>query len=356
MANIVLTHNCNLKCKYCFASEFKDNSKSEISVENFIYALNFIKKSKNEPIGLIGGEPFLYPHFDEISDILAKDKEIKHVTIFSNGLLLKNHLKHISHKKFSILINCNSKEDIGETQFKNLEENIKLLSTIKNKKSIFFGINIYNKNADYDYIIDLLKQYKQHRLRISVVVPNEHVVSSPAKDAVEGNPLEIFYSYKNTLMRLMLLCLANDIIPYYDCNKIPNCIWTKEEKLYFVKFKKIYEKYKNETKINLLRNSVICNPSLDILPNLQVIRCFGFSNLEKAELKDFKNCEELRNYFQTQIDDYAKLISAASECNNCIKAKISQCVCGCQVYKTSKIIKAKQLIKELNSTLPNNKE
>ena len=189
MANIVLTHNCNLKCEYCFASEFKDNSKQEISVENFIYALNFIKKSKNEPIGLIGGEPFLYSHFDEIIDILAKDKEIKHVNIFSNGLLLKNHLKHIRHKKFSILINCNSKEDIGETQFKNLEENIKLLSTIKNKKSIFFGINIYNKNADYDYIIDLLKQYKQHRLRISVVVPNEYVASSPAKDAVGGGEI-----------------------------------------------------------------------------------------------------------------------------------------------------------------------
>lgn len=42
MANIMLTDVCNLRCPYCFANEFVNVDKNEISEQNFKKAVDFI--------------------------------------------------------------------------------------------------------------------------------------------------------------------------------------------------------------------------------------------------------------------------------------------------------------------------
>jgi organic radical activating enzyme len=41
-----------------------------MSIEDFIYVLNFLTKSKSYEIGLLGGEPTLHPNFLDFLDIL----------------------------------------------------------------------------------------------------------------------------------------------------------------------------------------------------------------------------------------------------------------------------------------------
>lgn len=117
--NIFLTRKCNLKCSYCFASEYFNNIEEEISIENFLKALSFIKRSSSQ-IGLIGGEPTLYSKFDEIIEILIKDKEIKNIYLYTNGLNIKNYEK-LKHSKIKILINCNHPHEIGENKNKRMK-------------------------------------------------------------------------------------------------------------------------------------------------------------------------------------------------------------------------------------------
>ena len=54
MANIFLTRKCNLKCPYCFASEFVNKENEEVTLENFKKIVDFIKKNGTKRIGLIG--------------------------------------------------------------------------------------------------------------------------------------------------------------------------------------------------------------------------------------------------------------------------------------------------------------
>lgn len=64
MANIMLTDTCNLKRPYCFANEFVNIDKNEISEQNFKKAVNFILQDGScDAIGLIGGEPILHSRF-----------------------------------------------------------------------------------------------------------------------------------------------------------------------------------------------------------------------------------------------------------------------------------------------------
>ena len=44
MPNIMLTYRCNLKCPYCFANEFVNKKNTDISLENFEKALDFIDR------------------------------------------------------------------------------------------------------------------------------------------------------------------------------------------------------------------------------------------------------------------------------------------------------------------------
>ena len=66
MPNISLSSRCNLHCPYCFAHETMGAGSGDITLENFDAALEFLTRTGPVNIGLIGGEPTLHPHFDEI--------------------------------------------------------------------------------------------------------------------------------------------------------------------------------------------------------------------------------------------------------------------------------------------------
>ncbi len=65
MANIMLTDACNLKCPYCFANEFVNKDKNDITEEAFDEATDFIVgDGTHTSVGLVGGEPTIHPRFE----------------------------------------------------------------------------------------------------------------------------------------------------------------------------------------------------------------------------------------------------------------------------------------------------
>jgi uncharacterized radical SAM superfamily Fe-S cluster-containing enzyme len=56
-----------------------------MSFTDFVYVLNFLKKSRDPNVRLIGGEPTLHPNFLDFVDIVAQDELFKHLHIFTNG-------------------------------------------------------------------------------------------------------------------------------------------------------------------------------------------------------------------------------------------------------------------------------
>ena len=91
---IELTNLCNAKCPFC-SNPYKTNTNLDISV---------LKKVLNELDGVIdkvtltGGEPLLYPHFDELLDVLD-NSNILFYALTTNGYFLSKRLEAINKSK-----------------------------------------------------------------------------------------------------------------------------------------------------------------------------------------------------------------------------------------------------------------
>ena len=355
MANIFLTKKCNLKCPYCFASEFvnqdcfahdleqndKNNvlnvyeslEEADITLENFKKALEFIKKSDDERIGLIGGEPMLHSQFGEILDILSSDEEVKNVIIFTNGILVNKYIEKIANEKFRLLVNCNSPNDIG-AMYDVLVNNVKQLQKYCPGR-FNLGINLYSDKVNFDYIFDLFKLTDSKILRVSLSLSNDE--KEEAEDILQN-----FRDIKPFLFDFFRKCYDRNIIPKYDCNSLPDCVLDVEDKrlLLMIKQKAASMEMQDDT----IFSCKTCSPVIDILPNLKAVRCFGLSKYFKTDILRFKNPKALRAYFTSKIDAFAKVTYVNENCEECRSMYLNRCGV-CFTYKLKKIKDLKEYIK-----------
>lgn len=317
MANIALLNRCNLKCPYCFARDYIDDEKTDITRQNFIEALDFAREEGS--VGIIGGEPLLHKDFDFFLELLQNDYMVREVTVFTNGILIDKHIKSLSYPKIKLLVNINSPLDMGRTGFEKMKSSIALLRAHSPKTCIDFGINIYKEEQDLDYALDILKENNAKRVRISVVIPH---------NKSEGG-IKYFLRMKKTLLSLYERLKELQITPCYDCNAIPECVYTESEKqlLSTLPFNNAYER-----DIFMGKRSV-CSPVIDIYPDLSATRCFGCYDMQRVKITDFKNITDLRNYFFMAIDSKLVHNPSREECKACYKYKTFGCFGGCLCYK-----------------------
>ncbi len=338
MANIMLNEVCNLRCPYCFADEFVNKNPKGISMDDFKTALDFsLSSGPGERIGLIGGEPTLHSNFREILIMLINDSRVNNVTVFTNGIRITDFIDEISHPKIHLLINCNSPENMGLSNYKRMVENIDyMISKRYLKDKITLGINMYKPNFDYDYIIDLLEKYKLYSVRTSISVPNE--------PAYVSEPLNYFSLMKPRVLEFFDKLGSKGIVPFFDCNAMPTCIWTEEER------SDALNKYPlSDKRTNIFDSAVSCTPIIDILPDLTIIRCFGLSEQTKRHISDFKNIEDARNYYCQTIDAFSCNTSHSENCVSCYERKVGKCNGGCLCFKINKIKKIQSFCNSLDS-------
>ena len=63
---IVLTTQCNYKCKYCFAEGEKDKDYRILDIEQIKKVILIGKEFGINNIKLTGGEPLLYPYLEDL--------------------------------------------------------------------------------------------------------------------------------------------------------------------------------------------------------------------------------------------------------------------------------------------------
>lgn len=321
MPNIMLTYRCNLSCEYCFANEFVNEDNIDISYENYMKAKEFILSSGNIHIGLIGGEPTIYPDFEKVLDDLGKDTRVAAVTIYTNGLEIGKYIDDLDNEKFNVLVNCNGEVNIGK-RYHELEKNVQLLYKLTNaKKRITLGVNLYSNELDFNYIIDMAKKNDIHRLRMSLTVPN-----LTCKRNIDA--LEYFRSRKDFLFDFLKKCDAAMIVPYFDCNIMPYCIWSDEEYNWINSFLNKYQ----VKRTNLLGKECICKPVIDILPDLQCVRCFGLSEITKTSIMEFREIKDLYLYYEKKYDSLVYHKCGNVSCVDCYERRIGKCFAGCLAF------------------------
>ncbi len=104
-----IAHDCNLKCKYCFADEGEYRGKRELmSAEVGKKALDFLVQNSGNRVNLevdfFGGEPLM--NFDVVKEIVAYGRELEKTvnkkfrfTLTTNGVLLNEDIMEFADKE-----------------------------------------------------------------------------------------------------------------------------------------------------------------------------------------------------------------------------------------------------------------
>lgn len=306
---------CNQRCSYCFASEFVNKKRNDMSFANFKKAVKFINTAKqNNRVGIIGGEPLLHPEFDKFINYLDKNKDVKRFVIFTNGVFLLNHKKCIESKKAGILINVNSPLEVGEANYNKTVEAIDYIVNHDDINKLTIGLNIFSPDLDYSFFTNLADKYDFRMVRLSIVVP--------AYDK-EKNGLLHFYKLKQKTLEIVKKLLVRGTKFNFDCNVPVRCLWGEEE-LEDLKLMGLT----GEKKYLIPINESLCHPVIDILPDLTVIRCFGLSDKTKMSMKDFKTIDDLRDYYINNVDAKLSQIPLDEKCLTC-EMFVKKCYGGC---------------------------
>ena len=122
---LFLTHNCNLRCKYCYSGKkFEKYMTKEVAFKAISFAVDFHARNlKNSPfvLGFFGGEPLLewelLQQCDEYAKGLCDEKELKfgHTLTTNLTLLTEEKAKWLIDKRFTLGISLDGSEEAHNT-------------------------------------------------------------------------------------------------------------------------------------------------------------------------------------------------------------------------------------------------
>lgn len=189
-----VAHDCNLKCKYCFASQ--GNFKGERSIMSFETgkkALEFLAKNsgkrRNLEVDFFGGEPLM--NFQVVKDLVAYGRELEGIynknfrfTITTNGVLLdEDKMDFINNNMENVVLSLDGRKQInddmrltvsGDGSYDVILPRIKRMVELRGDKDYYVRGTFTNKNTDFGK--DALEFYNNGFKKISiepVVAPDE---------------------------------------------------------------------------------------------------------------------------------------------------------------------------------------
>ena len=312
MANIAVTTYCNLKCKYCFADDMICESHQNITIDQLRAILGWISQTPMNHVGIIGGEPTLHPHFDEIlKEINQYCRELHtDATLFTNGIYLDQWIQYIGND-IGILINYNAPDEMLTEQFTKLSntmEHLYLLDWFNpDKPKANIGCNLYIQREDYGYIWEAVDRYHLNHVRTSVTAPitEEH----------RKHKQEYYSAMKDRFIQFCKDAKERQVHLGADCNQIPDCYFSKDE------LDLVYDVMGDS------RHSGICNPVIDITPDFKATACFGCYDPVDCSL--FPTLIDLERYLLHKKTYPRVCHNNSGKCAHCKDYEMLICQGGC---------------------------
>jgi uncharacterized protein len=199
-----IAHDCNLRCKYCFADEGEyKGCRKLMTAEIGKKAIDFVlKKSgprKNIEIDLFGGEPLMA--FDTIKEIVeyAKDQQKLHnknirFTMTTNATLLNDEIMDYLDKNMgNIVLSIDGRKDVndkvrvrvdGSGCHDTIMPKIKKMVEMRDKSKQYYARGTFTReNTDFFEDVKFLANEGFDEISIEpVVLPNEHPLSLREED------------------------------------------------------------------------------------------------------------------------------------------------------------------------------
>lgn len=316
MPNILLTTICNRRCPYCFAKiEMDDATVKEMSWENLVYIADFLIKSREKKVSLLGGEPTLHPDF--VDYVCYLNERGFDVCIFTNGIVSDDRLREIKEnlsgmppERLSFVCNLNNPEQTpaSDEEIRKIHNFLAVMGPW-----VGAGFNIYRLDFKLDFLFDLVMRYGMRRtLRLGMTHPVPGHGNGYIQPEDIGKTIDRLYSYKPIMERLR-------IRPGLDCG-FPICKFNDEQLGWLYRLSR-HAKFE-------------CGPAIDITPDMSVYSCFPLSQFHRKSIFDFDDLKQVTDYY-SKIGDQIRveLPGIYDACDGCIQREEGICSGGgvCQL-------------------------
>jgi MoaA/NifB/PqqE/SkfB family radical SAM enzyme len=313
MANLLLTNRCVRTCPYCFARRELEpaGAGAFVAWEDVVYVADFLARSGDPHLSLLGGEPLLHPDFVDLV-LYLRERGIE-LTVFTSGAVpeakvreMAEHLTAIEPGALQIVCNLNDPEQTPAARGER--------ARVEHFLSVFGpwvlpGFTIYRPDFRLEFLFDLIGQYGlQRNLRLGVAHPVPGATSRFVRPDQYREVAERLCSYRPLFERLR-------VKPGFDCG-FAMCQFTDEELGWL-------ERLRGET------SSFACGPAIDIAPDMTVYPCFPLSRFHRRSLYEFNDLHEVvEHYDRLRGDLYAELPGVYDECDGCIHRREGACSGG----------------------------
>ncbi|MBR6030423.1 MAG: radical SAM protein [Bacteroidaceae bacterium] len=314
MANLYLTHHCYRGCPFCFARKVlaqRKNRDEILTMEDIIRLLDHYHNDFHT-IGLLGGEPFLYPHLAEVIQLLherhimckiftsATDPMPKEVEVFPATMDYVN-----------FVVNVGERSTYKEDQFQNLEHFFEKFHEV-----IALSFTIFDLNADPTFLFDMIDKYHLSRsIRTGIALPiyqggNKYIMPNEYKKAGEY------------FIRCVDQAAARQISMNMDCG-FQACMFNDEQRGHLLR---------QGTQMEF-----VCGAAIDIGPGLQAWNCFPLFQLGYVNALDADNEENLTRLLHEQVaKEIGSEYGVRPKCKDCKFLACGLCQGGCRSFKSIK--------------------
>lgn len=315
MANLYLTHRCQRGCPFCFARKvLKEggNRLDEVMTIDEVRTLLDRFGAAMNPIGLLGGEPFLYPHLTELLALL-RERNILAKVFTSATNPMPEALQDLSLEDatggVNFVVNVGTRDTYSDRQFANLEAFFHKFASLSS-----LSFTIFDLQGDATYLFDLIDRYHLNRnIRVGIALPI-------LKGGNQYIPLEQYREAGEYYVRVALAAAERQITLSMDCG-FQACMFTTEQ---------LGVLQLLGTHLNF-----VCGSAIDIGPKLQAWNCFPLFQIGRVDVMKAKNAGELQDMLREACE--AALGDAPGvrpECAECDLRKKDLCKGGCKSFKS----------------------
>lgn len=314
MANLYLTHKCNRGCPFCFARKvFKEgggNIDEILTIEEVKTLINHFPNQLRE-VGILGGEPFLYPHLGELLKLLWQNNIMPKIFTSATNPMSENIRDiDVSKSPVNFIVNIGTRDTYSDEKYNNLVEFFSKFNAVSS-----LSYTILDLNADTTFLFDIIDQFKllTRSIRVGIALPiykggNQYVAK------------EQYKQFADFFVKFAQKAYDRNVILGMDCGYIA-CMFTP-------------------TQIGTLQRcgvkfSFVCGAAIDIGPKLQAWNCFPLFQLHRENVLEAKNMDELIKKFNTKTNEYFNnQIGIFETCRDCKYFKRKVCEGGCKSFKS----------------------
>ncbi|TVQ98563.1 MAG: radical SAM protein [Desulfovibrionales bacterium] len=301
MIKVFTTYRCNISCDYCFARETRSRHPHDISADDFDRLLGWSKKAGIQTIAFIGGEPTLHPELET----MIKETKLRglNIVVFTNCLFAEHIAKTLAEHASNIVVNYNHPRNYSDLQLSRIKANLRDLTALGGR--VTFSKNFSPTNLDYDYLLEAIDDYGVRFVRYDISRPsgsasNNHYQLRDAKSVISH------------IVGFVKACESRDVRTGLDCS-VRLCDLNEKDRRYL---ERVSSKF-----------SGICQPSVDVHPDLSASYCLPMYDMKIDDITVFADRNSVLGHF-------AKLVrpvrheSVTSECLAC-KDFMLRCQGGC---------------------------